>query len=455
MATSMMKIPLMALVIPLALMGCDQTGEEDPEAPVCGAPIAEAGGDIIVPIGDAVTLDGTESEWCSDTSDTLTFTWAFLQTPPTSAVDETSLSDNRTNTAITPVFTPDVQGDYVLGLSITDVNGDSDQDLVVVTAGSGNSEPIADCGGSYFGDVGVAVSVDGSDSYDPENRELTYSWSMQAPDCSELTAQDLSNDSTDMVTFVPDCGGQYEVSLVVADEELFSDPVLCVVNVGAINEAPIADAGPGGEIGGCGPNPYLLNGYASYDVNGDELNFEWSVISKPAGSAVTDASFTDRTAPNPGLRWDVDGTYTVQLQVNDGELYSSPDIVSFTVGDVNDNLGPVANAGEDQEFEITVTCTSSSYVWSCPTCPGAVADLDASGSFDPDGDLLSYEWSEATGLLQIDDNYSAITKARIPSAAATYRQANEFGYKVDLKVQDCAEESFDSMNIFYSCEGEK
>ncbi|MBN1487079.1 MAG: putative Ig domain-containing protein, partial [Anaerolineae bacterium] len=69
------------------------------------------------------------------------------------------------------------------------------------------------------------------------------------------------------------------------------------------------------------------------------------------------------------------GSYPLTIRVNDGEL---EDHGTFTIT-VN-NHAPTANAGVDQTVETGDTVT-----------------LDGSGSSDPDGDALTYEWTQTGG----------------------------------------------------------
>lgn len=444
-----------ALLVFAACEEKDTNTGSDTSSSACSAPVASAGEDISIELGEPAALDGSQSAWCADTSDTLTFTWTFVNVPTDSVVDETALSDNRTNTAITPVFTPDVEGDYVLTLEMSDDNGDSNQDIVVVTVNEGDEPPIADCAGPYDGIVGESVTIDGTNAYDPENGELDYSWSLNGPDCSTLDSSALRNQGGPHPTFVPDCGGTFEVTMVVSDGGQWSDPAICIVEVDGDAGLPVADAGTGGELGACAENPIQLNGWASFDPEGESLDYEWSIISVPDASASSDASFSDTTAPDPTFTWDVEGEYVLQLQVSDGESWSSPDIITFNIEGIDENAAPIANAGADVEAEVLVTCTSSSYVWTCPDCPEEIVELDGSASYDDNGDPLNYEWTEASETLDITNPYAAITTATIPGQAAEYGVANSIQFQVDLAVADCDQSSTDQMTIYYSCEGEK
>lgn len=95
------------------------------------APIANAGPDQAVEIGDTVLLDGRNST--DPDGQPLTFKWSFVSRPETSAA---TLSDP---TSPTPTFVPDVAGNYLLQLIVNDGIVDSRPDTVSVTAVSANT----------------------------------------------------------------------------------------------------------------------------------------------------------------------------------------------------------------------------------------------------------------------------------------------------------------------------
>ena len=108
------------------------TGVEDTGAP-CSPPVASAGADLAGTPGEPVSLDGSDSTVCSATAGSETYTWSFSSVPWQSEVDTDSLSINGTNAAVSVNFTPDEVGDYVLALIVSDANGDSAEDYIVVT----------------------------------------------------------------------------------------------------------------------------------------------------------------------------------------------------------------------------------------------------------------------------------------------------------------------------------
>ena len=94
-------------------------------------------------------------------------------------------------------------------------------------------------------------------------------------------------------------------------------------------------------------------------------------------------------------------------------------------------------------------------MWSCPDCEELSIELDGSGSYDPDGDPISYHWSETTESLEFMNEYSAITTATIPPQAAEFRVDNTIVFQIDLDVADCEQSSVDTMLVTYTCHGKK
>jgi YD repeat-containing protein len=116
------------------------------------------------------------------------------------------------------------------------------------------------------------------------------------------------------------------------------------ITVIAINDAPVANAGQDREL--FVGDPITLDGSGSADVDTNTLNFNWTLIDIPVGSA---AKLSNGSVENPTFTPDVAGTYRVELIVNDGEVDSPADRVMITASlrmvVVPDVLGmPEANA---------------------------------------------------------------------------------------------------------------
>ncbi|MCL6642295.1 MAG: FG-GAP-like repeat-containing protein [Candidatus Bipolaricaulota bacterium] len=97
-----------------------------PPAPPNQPPIANAGPDQTVTVGTLVTLNGGQSRDPDD--DPITFQWRFVSTPEGSAAELTDADTAR------PTFTPDVAGEYIIELVVTDPDGATGSDTVKVTA---------------------------------------------------------------------------------------------------------------------------------------------------------------------------------------------------------------------------------------------------------------------------------------------------------------------------------
>jgi hypothetical protein len=91
------------------------------------------------------------------------------------------------------------------------------------------------------------------------------------------------------------------------------------------NTPPVADAGPHQRA--FVDAPVTLDGRASSDPEGDPLTFQWSLLSRPAGS--TTALIGVDTA-RPVFTPDRSGLYVAQLKVNDGTADSAPDTTTVT-----------------------------------------------------------------------------------------------------------------------------
>ena len=177
------------------------------------------------------------------------------------------------------------------------------------------------------------------------------------------------------------------------------------------------------------------------------------MISVPAGSTASDASFNDRTLPNAAFEWDIPGEYTFNLQVNDGTQSSPPDVVVLTFRDVSENTPPIANAGEDESITHEPDCETSSYVFTCEDCPEEDVTLDGTASDDPtDGDL-QFHWSESSGELTIESPDSATTRVVTPSFPSTYNVAEVRSWTVELEASDCADSDTDTVTVTYTCTG--
>ena len=168
-------------------------------------PVAYAGQDQILPVGNTVQLDGRQS---SDVDgDPLTFQWTLIAMPTGSTA---ILSDS---TGVRPSFVAEVAGVYVAQLIVND--GKTNSLPVTVTMTAGNTAPIADAGQDQHVQVHTLVTLNGSASRDLDGNDLTFQWLLQVR--PPESAAFLLNPGLVHPTLVPDVPGTYVASLVVSD----------------------------------------------------------------------------------------------------------------------------------------------------------------------------------------------------------------------------------------------
>ncbi len=458
---------LTLLLLPsLALTACGDKDTDDSAPPDCD-PVANAGDDLSVAFGDTVTLNGCPDDFSQTCpNEEYTYLWTIESVPVDSDLDESLLSDNNSDTACETSFTPDATGTYVLSMVMNDGMEDTEPDLVIVSVASGNQAPVADCGSDVDIEVGESAQLDGSASYDPEGAAIEYSWALSSgPDDSELAIDDVFNADADTPTIIPDVPGVYLVSLVVSDGEQWSEPDYCTVTASAENQAPVADAGISDTLPPCADNEIQLNGYGSYDPEGQQVTFLWDVLEVPPGSHADGsldsgdtgpagtAAFDDPTSPTPVFTWDVIGTYVFQLSVFDGDFWSAPDVVTYIVPDPSTNTAPVANAGEDVEVNAETICDLISYgVHECEPCEGQTFEIDGTLTADPDGDEINYYWSDALGELDIHTPYNSFTQVTTPVVEVPLGTTYTTSWEVLLEASDCMYSSTDTTTVTFTCE---
>ncbi|MFC1855469.1 PKD domain-containing protein [Thermodesulfobacteriota bacterium] len=193
------------------------------------APIANAGADQVISlVGSEVQLDGYQAGLGSydPDDDLITYAWEFVSAPASST---TTLVNAST---ATPTFTADVNGDYLIRLTVSD-GLDSAEDEVLISFN--NVPPVSDPGTYQAVILGNTVNLDGTGSVDANLDPLTYYWSFISTPAGSTAI--LAEPSEGFATFTPDMLGSYEVSLIVNDGIVDSLPSIVTITVITANEA--------------------------------------------------------------------------------------------------------------------------------------------------------------------------------------------------------------------------
>jgi PKD repeat protein len=303
------------------------------------APVANAGLDQSVPIGQPVTLQGDGSD---ANNDPLTFAWQQTGGPSVSLV---------CGPPATCVFTPTSSAAFTFTLTVSDPGGLSDSDSVTIFAT--NQPPLAVPGNDQVVRVGTLVTLDGSASSDPEGGALSYGWTQSGGPSVSLTCGGSNCSFTPMTT------GELTFTLRVTDTGGLSDANSVVVSV--INGTPSVEAGPNQTVD---VSQLVTLSATGSDPDGDPFSYLWT---QTGGSPVTlsgasSASPSFAAPPTPG-------SLTFQVRTRDSfGLESQPATTTVTVRDIAP-AGLFVNSsgsalGQPTFFTATLTAgTNVSYLW--------------------------------------------------------------------------------------------
>ncbi len=176
--------------------------------------------------------------------------------------------------------------------------------------------PVADAGADRRVRVNTATLLDGSLSYDPSGKNLSFQWNLLSkPEGSQTTMPGGEKS----LYFKPDKTGHYLVSLVANNGTAKSEP--SHVSIFAYENRPPVAVVTKRTYRNNVNTPALFDGLRSYDPDYDEVSYSWDLKTRPAGSLaglIPDNTVTTTLVP------DVAGRYEIVLVVHDGFMNSNP-----------------------------------------------------------------------------------------------------------------------------------
>ncbi len=332
------------------------------------SPISNAGPDQNVQEGNEVTLDGSNSS--DPDGNTITYLWEQIEGISVTLSDTTSSQPSFT----VPEVGPDGES-LKFRLTVTDTGGLKNTDEIIINIINTVNPPVADAGADQNVNEGETVMLDGSNSHDPEQGNLTFKW-IQISGVSVT----LSDSGIAAPTFVsPEIGTDGDslvFELEVSSEAGLKNTDTVIINVIWINNPPTADAGADQNVYQDGE--VVLDGSASWDSDDGIASYTWTQIS---GTSVT---LSDPLSVQPSFaapEVSADGeTLVFELTVQDKAGLTAADRVTVNVMGGSSNQPPVSHAGEDQTVE-----------------EGSTVTLSAVNSTDNDGSIASYLWTQKEG----------------------------------------------------------
>ncbi len=243
-------------------------------------------------------------------------------------------------------------GKYKVTLKVTDdsgtLNGTNETSTEIIV----NYPPVAEFMFHSQASVNETIQFDGSVSQDKDGKIIEFKW-----DFGDGTESAENQGKASHSYGKP---GKYQVTLTVKDDSGSSSDTDKKEGVIIINDPPVANAGDDQWIS---RSQVQFDGSGSVDRDCEITKFSWDF-----GDGET------KTGKSPIHTFRSPGIYTVRLTVTDNSETSTNQATDEMTVTVN-NL-PIADAGPDRIGS-----------------PGQSLIFDASGSIDPDGEIVKAVWN--------------------------------------------------------------
>jgi fibronectin type 3 domain-containing protein len=229
-------------------------------------PLADAGPDQMVAGGALVTLRGSSS---TAGNGVLTYIWQ--------QVDGKAVKLSNPS-APNPTFkAPNVgsrTASLTFRLTVTDGSKVTATDTCIVNVSAANAPPVASAGQDQTVDAWTNVTLDGSQSRDPDGAIVAYSWTQTQGPAVQINGS--SQAAANFVAPEPTAAGASLVfELTVTDSAGLKATDACIVNVTWAEEPPVADAGP--DSAAYEGDLVVMDGMGSFDDDGI-VSYRWKQL---------------------------------------------------------------------------------------------------------------------------------------------------------------------------------
>ncbi len=340
-----------------------------------------------VPERTSVALTSTAADLDNDP---LTYQWSQIAGPPVTFTTPTSAT-----TSVTAPDVPATGGSVVVSLIVSDGTAFSALATRTITITNVDRAPTASAGTTIAAAEGTLVQLAGT-AADPDGDALTIAWTQTAGPTVALSSTTALN-PTFVAPQVPVAGSSLTFVLTAtANGQSATSTVQ--VDVSNVNASPTVDAGPAQTV----PERSLVQLHGSgLDPDGTAVTYEWTQVSPAAPViALSDTHATAPTFTAPEVTQATD--FVFSLAVSDGIAPTVTGTVTITVNDVN--RAPV----------VVITAPATALEQSMVT-------LDASGTTDPDGNTLTYTWTQTapeTPKATLNDVHAAAPTFKAPDVSA-------------------------------------
>ena len=240
-------------------------------------PVARPGGPYSGTAGISLALDGSTS---SDPDGTVaSYAWNF--------------GDGTSGTGSTPSKTYASAGTFNITLTVTDNNGATHSATTTATiALPPNQPPVARASGPYTGTRGVALSLNGSASSDPDGTIASYAWNFG----------DGTNGTGATPSKTYSTAGSFNITLTVTDNRGGTNSATTTATINPPgNIAPTARAG--GPYASAFGLPVIFDGSTSTDSDGTIASYQWFLGDTMKLTNVVTDDFNDNT--RDAAKWSV------------------------------------------------------------------------------------------------------------------------------------------------------
>jgi uncharacterized repeat protein (TIGR01451 family) len=298
-------------------------------------PVAHAGGPYSGNEGSDISLTGSATDVGGN--DTFTYKW----TADVTGIDAGGACSFGNDTHASTTVSCTDNGAFKVKLTVTDDDGESHFEEVALNVA--NVDPVADAGGSYTGDEGSPVQLNGSASDAGSNDTFTWAWeSLNGPSVDAGATCSFSDIHAQNPTVTCTDDGEFKLTLTVKDDNNGQDSDDATLTLQ--NLKPVANAG--GPYSGNEGTAVALNGSADDPGDNDNagLTYKWTVNTAgidPGGAC----TFDDDTKKDARVTCTDDsngGTFALSLVATDDDGASS--LASTATLSVA-NVKPVATAG--------------------------------------------------------------------------------------------------------------